>query len=1051
MPLITSTTQLNKWKFGKGPWSDKRGGGNSNQPYISRDIPGVQYNNPNQTFESVAEGDLPVRSGPDFLLRNGFLAPADAARDVSRLSQMFFDLKSPNGLLFIAKENLLSRTSVSTQASGGPGYGIGTVNQGIYTPLSTLGQAATGFTGNHLNLLGLDPSSPKSGIPEGGLLPGLGLQTYEDAIKRSNLVGNFVVDNNRLTALYDNIANNTSAFNFGFVRGYNLLPNNVQGSPLLISYGGGPGSVLGIGKTNIRFADQRTGDQNNLASSNPTYFYTGSRPNSKTISNIKNPTLGGASTTYENIIGETGSLGLNEYDTSGGYTTTPTFDYLTTETTSSLTPRGDIDTYQTSRWNSRTISSWISPIVGGASATYENIIGETGSLKLDEYNSNGGYTTTPTFDYLTTETTSSLTPRGDIGTYQTSRWNSRTTSSWISPITGGTFASASITSKFLDSGGFDLNLFNTRDGGVLSTDGGYSYTQNWNNNTVLVDPSNPTLGTYQTSRWNSRTTSSFISPIAGGIYESSSITSKFLDSGGFDLNLFNTRGGGVLSTDGGYSYTQNWEYNVSLADPSNPRLDTYQTTVKSVKTRDGELEGGTRVNYTSSLNFSGSITDQILESGVTLTNDGIPYYAKATEGPLFNKNENQQLTHIASLPASVKTRDGELEGGIRINYSSSISPSGLGNLYKTLTGAEIDNNYTDKYFFNVYDPSTTPGNTWPTNTPLIYANGTKTFSQQQLINKENVIEGDSSGLYPTDFRKELYNVNEDNLEETKESSVISLSPDYRSKNKDVRLYMGQPGKSNNANMNKNVWNYGIKATDLTALDKITAMPMYEGTGPDTNQAVDDLVKFRIAAIDNNKTDGSAVYMHFRAFLDSFSDSYTATWNPVNYVGRGDTLFNYGGFGRTISLSFTTAAQSKAELIPMYKKLNYLASTLAPDYTGAGFMRGNMVRLTVGGYLYEQPGFITSLTYDVPQESSWEIAINETGNSDNSVKELPHMIKVSSFAFTPIHNFLAQKPNDPNNPTTKFISLSNGVNSNYDDVYRTYTGEGNGGGDNNIAT
>ena len=62
-----------------------------------------------------------------------------------------------------------------------------------------------------------------------------------------------------------------------------------------------------------------------------------------------------------------------------------------------------------------------------------------------------------------------------------------------------------------------------------------------------------------------------------------------------------------------------------------------------------------------------------------------------------------------------------------------------------------------------------------------------------------------------------------------------------------------------------------------------------------------------------------------------------------------------------------------------------------------------------------------------------------------------MIKVSGFSFTPIHNFLAEKPNDPNNPTTKFISLSNGVNSNYDDVYRTYTGVGNGGGDNNIAT
>ena len=96
------------------------------------------------------------------------------------------------------------------------------------------------------------------------------------------------------------------------------------------------------------------------------------------------------------------------------------------------------------------------------------------------------------------------------------------------------------------------------------------------------------------------------------------------------------------------------------------------------------------------------------------------------------------------------------------------------------------------------------------------------------------------------------------------------------------------------------------------------MPMYDGTGPDTSKAINDLVKFRIAAINNDRSDGSAVYMHFRAFLDSFSDSYNATWNAVNYVGRGDTLYNYGGFGRTISLSFTTAAQSKQNLYQCIK-------------------------------------------------------------------------------------------------------------------------------------
>jgi hypothetical protein len=41
------------------------------------------------------------------------------------------------------------------------------------------------------------------------------------------------------------------------------------------------------------------------------------------------------------------------------------------------------------------------------------------------------------------------------------------------------------------------------------------------------------------------------------------------------------------------------------------------------------------------------------------------------------------------------------------------------------------------------------------------------------------------------------------------------------------------------------------------------------------------------------------------------------------------------------------AQSKQELIPMYKKLNYLASQLTPDYSPSGYMRGPLVKLTVG--------------------------------------------------------------------------------------------------------
>ncbi len=98
-------------------------------------------------------------------------------------------------------------------------------------------------------------------------------------------------------------------------------------------------------------------------------------------------------------------------------------------------------------------------------------------------------------------------------------------------------------------------------------------------------------------------------------------------------------------------------------------------------------------------------------------------------------------------------------------------------------------------------------------------------------------------------------------------------------------------------------------------------------------------------------------------------------------------------------------QSKQELIPMYKKLNYLASSLTPDYSPQGYMRGNLAQLTVGGYLYEQPGIITSLTYDIQEDTPWELGINTEGGSDGTVKEMPHIIRVSGFNFIPIQNFI----------------------------------------------
>ena len=233
-----------------------------------------------------------------------------------------------------------------------------------------------------------------------------------------------------------------------------------------------------------------------------------------------------------------------------------------------------------------------------------------------------------------------------------------------------------------------------------------------------------------------------------------------------------------------------------------------------------------------------------------------------------------------------------------------------------------------------------------------------------------------------------------------------------------RVNMGNPGSEPQ-------YSYSSSVYFSDAVDKITALDLYSGTSI-TGSATNDLVKFRIQTIPFSGS--QPTFIHFRALIDSFTDNYAAGWGDTQYVGRADSLHNYESFKRDISLSFTVVAQSKAELTPMYKKLNYLASILAPSYNKNGFMRGNMVKLTLGSYLHEQPGFITSISYTIPDTSTWEIGIDGKGGSDHSVKELPHMIKVSGFNFTPIHTFLPEiVDNISDAPDQRYIALAKNNN------------------------
>ena len=282
----------------------------------------------------------------------------------------------------------------------------------------------------------------------------------------------------------------------------------------------------------------------------------------------------------------------------------------------------------------------------------------------------------------------------------------------------------------------------------------------------------------------------------------------------------------------------------------------------------------------------------------------------------------------------------------------------------------------------------------------------KYFTGQYYVLDSQTISGKSSSKLTTqisDFRTEIPS---EQITLNGKKNILSAAPDYTTKNIENRVNLGDPGKRN-----KNVSSYTKGTGDILTRDLITAMPLYQSDIANHRGDRNDLVKFSIGIIDNDGEPGSPLkrtYIHFRAFLDSMDDNYNAQWDSFKYMGRGENFYRYNGFTRTINLGWTVAAQSKEELIPMYQKLNFLASSLAPDYSAKGYMRGNLAVITIGGYLFDQPGIINSINYSVPTESPWEIGINDSVtnfDSDHTVKELPHIIKVTGFSFTPIHKFV----------------------------------------------
>lgn len=131
---------------------------------------------------------------------------------------------------------------------------------------------------------------------------------------------------------------------------------------------------------------------------------------------------------------------------------------------------------------------------------------------------------------------------------------------------------------------------------------------------------------------------------------------------------------------------------------------------------------------------------------------------------------------------------------------------------------------------------------------------------------------------------------------------------------------------------------------------------------------------------------------FSAYMKGFKDNFTGTWNETNYAGRSESFYIYNKFKRDISFNLDIPCFNRQQLFEKHRALGQLAATTAGAYNEKGILGGVLLKVNIGNYLKGEFAILNSLSYDIPDDASW----------DTDDTALLAMYLKASFSLTIIH-------------------------------------------------
>ena len=160
------------------------------------------------------------------------------------------------------------------------------------------------------------------------------------------------------------------------------------------------------------------------------------------------------------------------------------------------------------------------------------------------------------------------------------------------------------------------------------------------------------------------------------------------------------------------------------------------------------------------------------------------------------------------------------------------------------------------------------------------------------------------------------------------------------------------------------------------VDKINITPYGE------DKSNKDIIPFKFYDVYNEK------HITFRAILSGITDNVTTEYNTERYVGRSENVHSYQGASRQVSFTFDVFPKTRQELPVLWEKINYLYGMCYPNYVpayGGQAMVSPLTTLTIGNLYTDTPGYVSSVSLSIPNESTWEIEDN---------LQLPHYCQIA---------------------------------------------------------